>query len=238
MSEQQDLEKELELWQRRLQKRREQKARLGFSADPSIDLEIEDIEARLAKLRAQLGLEPGHVSPAPPTAQRLLPTFQITEPDAKLARLRANPRLFLCHASEDKDLVKQLYHLLKEAGYRPWLDKFDLLPGQKWRREIRNVINNTDNLVLVCLTKNSLTKWGIVQQEIKWALDILKQRPDDAIYLIPVRLEDCPAPEQLSHLHWVNLFEPDGFEYLTRALDFEIGHHWTHPLIRHRSSRD
>jgi formylglycine-generating enzyme required for sulfatase activity len=62
----------------------------------------------------------------------------------------------------------------------------------------------------------------VVQQEIKWALDILAQMPEETIYLIPVRLEVCQVPEQMSELHWVDLFEPDGFEYLTRALDFEI----------------
>jgi hypothetical protein len=42
------------------------------------------------------------------------------------------PRVFLCHASEDEFRVKELYHQLKEAGYDPWLDKEDLLPGQSW----------------------------------------------------------------------------------------------------------
>ena len=41
-----------------------------------------------------------------------------------------NPRIFLCHASEDKPKVIELYQKLKEAGYHPWLDKYDLLPGQ------------------------------------------------------------------------------------------------------------
>lgn len=54
MSRQDDLKKELELWQRRLQKRKEQKATQGISADPSIDIEIEDIEAKVEKLQAEL----------------------------------------------------------------------------------------------------------------------------------------------------------------------------------------
>jgi hypothetical protein len=42
------------------------------------------------------------------------------------------PRIFLCHASDDKERVRELYRQLKEAGFRPWLDEEDLLPGQKW----------------------------------------------------------------------------------------------------------
>lgn len=60
MSRQEDLEKEMTLWQRRLQQRKEQKAIMGISADPSIDIEIEDIEAKLNQLQTELAaLTPG-----------------------------------------------------------------------------------------------------------------------------------------------------------------------------------
>ncbi len=134
----------------------------------------------------------------------------------------AKPRIFLCHASEDKERVKELYHQLKKAGYNPWLDKYDLLPGQKWRVEIRKILGDHNNLVVVCLSNSSVTKRGTVQREIKWALDLLEEMPEGAIYLIPARLESCQVPDRLSELHWVDLFEPDGFEYLKRSLDFEI----------------
>jgi hypothetical protein len=39
------------------------------------------------------------------------------------------PRVFLCHAKEDKPRVMGLYGRLKKAGYDPWLDKVDVLPG-------------------------------------------------------------------------------------------------------------
>lgn len=226
MSHQDDLQKELELWQRRLQKRRQQKATFGISADPSIDIEIEDIEARVKLLQADLLAHERMSAQPPPTRSQAtsLPAIEVAQPTAKQIILRSKPRIFLCHASEDKPRVKELYHLLKDAGYRPWLDKFDLLPGQRWQPAIRKVVTNPSNLILVCLSQHSITKRGVVQQEIKWALDILEQMPEESIYMIPVRLEVCPAPEQLAEFHWVDLFEPDGFEYLTRALDFELRH--------------
>jgi formylglycine-generating enzyme required for sulfatase activity len=119
--------------------------------------------------------------------------------------------------------VRELYHRLKEADYHPWLDKEDLLPGQDWRHEIEKIIHDPYNIVVVCLSCNSVTKRGVVQQEIKWALDVLDQTPEGTIYLIPARLEYCQVPGRLLELHWVNLFEPDGFDKLKQALDFEIG---------------
>jgi hypothetical protein len=100
------------------------------------------------------------------------------------------PRIFLCHASDDKARVRELYHQLEAAGYHPWLDEEDLLPGQSWWAEIKKVITDPYNLVVVCLSSNSITKRGVVQREIKRALDVLEETPEGTIYLIPARLED------------------------------------------------
>ncbi|MGK7883804.1 MAG: toll/interleukin-1 receptor domain-containing protein, partial [Crocosphaera sp.] len=43
------------------------------------------------------------------------------------------PQIFIAHASEDKPLVRELYSKLVGAGYKPWLDEEELLPGQNWR---------------------------------------------------------------------------------------------------------
>jgi len=40
-------------------------------------------------------------------------------------------QIFLCHASEDKVAVEAIYDRLEALGYKPWLDKKDLLPGQR-----------------------------------------------------------------------------------------------------------
>jgi TIR domain/Sulfatase-modifying factor enzyme 1 len=126
-------------------------------------------------------------------------------------------QIFLCHASEDKAAVEAIYERLKALGYQPWLDKKDLLPGQRWRSEIPKAIRAAD-YILICLSKTSVAKRGYVQDEFKLALEVLRQIPDGTIYAIPVRLNECAIPEQFSDLHWCNLFEADGFEYLLRAL--------------------
>ena len=131
------------------------------------------------------------------------------------------PRIFLCHAKEDKPRVRELYRQLKTAGYHPWLDEEDLLPGQDWDLEIRRAIRSS-KLFLACLSKASIDKRGYVQKELKMGLDELDQMPEGKIYLIPVRLEECKVPDRLESRHWVDLFAPDGFEKLKRALDFEL----------------
>ena len=46
------------------------------------------------------------------------------------------PRIFLCHAKEDKARVIELYQQLKATGYSPWLDEEDLLPGVDWDLDV------------------------------------------------------------------------------------------------------
>jgi hypothetical protein len=75
-----------------------------------------------------------------------------------------NLQIFLCHASEDKPKIRSLYSRLKEDGRNVWLDEEKLLPGQEWDLEIRKAIKDSA-IVLVCLSKNSITKEGYVQKK-------------------------------------------------------------------------
>ncbi len=130
--------------------------------------------------------------------------------------------VFLCHPSGDKGRVRDLYRRLRADGFAPWLDEEDLLPGQDWEREIRRAVRAAD-VVLVCLSAHSVTKRGFVQKEIRLALDVADEQPEGTIYIIPARLEECEVPDRLRPLHWVDLFEPRGYERLLDALRRRAG---------------
>ena len=53
-------------------------------------------------------------------------------------------QIFLAHAKEDEAQVMELYERLREKGYRPWLDKKDLIAGQNWRNAIPKAISESD----------------------------------------------------------------------------------------------
>jgi outer membrane protein assembly factor BamD (BamD/ComL family)/uncharacterized membrane protein len=126
-------------------------------------------------------------------------------------------KVFLCHASGDKPQVRELYKRLVTEGVDAWLDQEKLLPGQDWRVEIPRAVKEAD-VVVICLSNKSITKEGYVQKEIKFALDSAEEKPEDTIFLIPARLEDCVVPEQLGRWQWVDLFEENGFIRLLRSL--------------------
>jgi hypothetical protein len=59
---------------------------------------------------------------------------------------------------------------------------------------------------------------GYLQKEIKQVLDIADQQPEGAIFLIPVRLEECDVPDRFRQWQRVDLFGRDGFERIMKAL--------------------
>jgi len=125
-------------------------------------------------------------------------------------------RIFISYARKDAGQVKELYQNLKGYGFSPWTDE-DILPGQKWWDAIRKAIRESP-FFLACLSNHSVNRRGVIRREVNEALDLLKEKLSDDIFLIPVRLQECPVPEELSAYQWVDLFKPDGLEKLIKSL--------------------
>jgi hypothetical protein len=94
------------------------------------------------------------------------PFLAVVDPISHEARQPA--KVFLCHSSADKTSVRELREKLLKSGFQPWLDETDLVPGDEWEPKIKQVVRHSD-IVLVCLSKSSLTKTGFVQKEIRFA---------------------------------------------------------------------
>jgi hypothetical protein len=133
--------------------------------------------------------------------------------------------VFLCHSSADKPVVRNLWEKLKADGFAPWLDEKELLPGQQWELAIRKAIDCA-GAILVCLSSGSINKEGFLQREIGLVIDKASEKPEDTIFLIPVRLEDCTVPLRLKEFHWVNLFEEWGYARLLQALQTRAATLW------------
>jgi hypothetical protein len=130
-------------------------------------------------------------------------------------------QIFLSYAREDREEVESLYQKLSDAGFKPWMDTKDILPGEQWKSSNQKAIQRSD-FFLACLSKNSVGKRGWIQREIRDALDIWQEKLDSDIYLIPVRLEDCEAPDRLRDFQWVDLFEEDSWTRLVEAIQVGI----------------
>ncbi len=127
-------------------------------------------------------------------------------------------RVFLCHSSNDKPAVRELYQKLRaEPWIQPWLDEEELYPGQDWNMEIEKAVEAAD-AIIVCLTKNSINKEGYVQRELRIVLDFADYKPEGTVYIIPVRLEECEPPRRLRTWQYADYFEGQRDRGLKRML--------------------
>jgi hypothetical protein len=121
------------------------------------------------------------------------------------------------HARSDERAVRRLYHRLVQAGADVWLDRERLLPGQDWQSQIRQAILSSD-IVIVCLSKSFNRQGGYRHEEIRIALEKANLLPEELVFIIPARLEECETPELLCRWQRVDLFETDGYKKLLSVL--------------------
>lgn len=127
-------------------------------------------------------------------------------------------KVFLCHASQDKPIVRDLYQRLSAEGWiDPWLDEEKLLPGQDWDMEIEKAVEATD-IVIVFLSNTSVSKEGYIQKELRYALDIALEKPEGAIFIIPVRLDDCVVPRKIKLWQYMDHFPAERFEWAYKKM--------------------
>ena len=136
-------------------------------------------------------------------------------------------RVFLCHASQDKPIVRGLYQRLGAEGWiDPWLDEEKLLPGQDWDLEIEKAVEAAD-AVIVCVSNRSVTKEGYVQKEIRKVLDIALEKPEETIFIIPLRFDECELPRRLRTWQYVDYFpaaqQNRAYQRLLQSLQVRFG---------------
>ena len=68
-------------------------------------------------------------------------------------------RVFIAYVEEDLRLAKKLDRAFARNGFRPWLDKKKLMPGQNWPRAIETAIQTSDYFV-ACFSRRSAAQRG------------------------------------------------------------------------------
>jgi hypothetical protein len=114
--------------------------------------------------------------------------------------------VFISYAHEDQRRALRLYRDLKQLGIRPWIDTEEILGGEDWRLAVSRGIRNS-RYFMPLVSQRSVSKYGYVQKEIREALEVWDEKPENEIYIIPVRLDrSIPAHPRLQKPNWINLF--------------------------------
>ena len=122
--------------------------------------------------------------------------------------------VFISYVSENIEIVDRLYQDLRSRGIQVWLDRNDIGPGLRWKREIRRAIQQ-GAFFIACFSKEYNERdRTYMNEELAIAIEELRQRPVDQAWFIPVKLNECEIPnrdigggETLRDLQYVNLYE-------------------------------
>lgn len=112
------------------------------------------------------------------------------------------PKVFLSHASEDKDRFVNNFALrLREKGIDAWLDKWEMLPGDSLVDKIFEEGLKEADAVIIVLSSSSVEKpW--VKEELNSSV---VARIERGTRLIPVVIDDCCVPEALKTTLWESI---------------------------------
>lgn len=136
------------------------------------------------RLLRVLAAQPFEVAPPLGQGPRFAPAGTMIQPEPE-----GRWDVFLSHSHLDADWVEELATRLQdERGIHPWLDRWVLVPGKPWQREIARGLEQAASCA-VCLGQQTPRGW--FENEIGKALN--RQAKDTEFRVIPVLLPGADA---------------------------------------------
>jgi serine/threonine protein kinase/GTPase SAR1 family protein len=113
--------------------------------------------------------------------------------------------VFLCYNKKDQEAVIEIGESLKEQSILPWLDIWEIRPGQLWQKALEQQIGQIKSAAIF-VGENNMAPWQ------EYELDaLLREFVRRKCPVIPVLLKDAPyepnLPVFLQGMRWVDLRE-------------------------------
>lgn len=105
-------------------------------------------------------------------------------------------KVFLSYVKEDAKFVDLLVAVLSKNGVEVWLDREDLMPGQRWQMAIAKAIKNGTYFLSVHSKNRNFRDKSYVNEELVTAIDELRKRPYATQWLIPLKIDDAEIPDR------------------------------------------
>ncbi len=114
--------------------------------------------------------------------------------------------VFLSHSSVDKPTVEELARQLKQAGIEPFLDKWNLIPGQPWQEALEEALSQAAACAVI-IGSGPFGPWH--HEEMRAALEHRFSGSRGKFPVIPVLLPKAKRPQDrnlpmfLKRMTWV-----------------------------------
>jgi hypothetical protein len=134
---------------------------------------------------------------------------------------------FISYVRENSEKVDLLAKELRTLGVKVWLDRDNILPGQRWRDAINEAIRE-GAFFIACYSKEfDERQETYMHGELRVAIDRLRNMPNNRVWFIPVLLNPTEIPmlkisdsETLRDIQAVTLYEDwdEGLRKIVRAM--------------------
>lgn len=123
-------------------------------------------------------------------------------------------RVFVSYVRDNCKEVNRICEVFRQNGIEYWLDRDQIEPGKIWKQAIRYAING-GAFFMACFSKEYENRTETyMNEELLLGVDILRTKPYNSGWLIPIKLSPCEIPEldisagkTLRDLHYLNFYE-------------------------------
>jgi hypothetical protein len=109
-----------------------------------------------------------------------------------MEQIQNREHLFISYASEDYELAEWLTLKLTNEGYKVWCDRFQLLGGESYPKDIDDAIKNKTFRMIALLSHNSINKTNPIKERTL-ALNIGREKCID--FVIPLNVDGLSCTE-------------------------------------------
>jgi TIR domain len=114
-----------------------------------------------------------------------------------LASFDADPHVFICHSSDDKDFARKLATDLVTEGYRVWFDEWEIMVGDSLYEKIQAALKSSNWFIVVLSPSSVNSNW--CKRELHNAL--IEEDSKSRVFVLPVICKDCEIPGFLKEKH-------------------------------------
>ena len=123
-------------------------------------------------------------------------------------------RVFVSYVRDNSGEVNRICEVFRQNGIEYWLDRDQIEPGKIWKQAIRDAIN-AGAFFMACFSKEYETRTETyMNEELLLGVDILRTKPYNSGWLIPIKLSPCEIPQldigagkTLQDLQYLNFYE-------------------------------
>lgn len=139
--------------------------------------------------------------------------------------------VFISYVSENRPIAIQIADVLRANGIDVWIDRDKLKAGQSWLDEIRKAISSGSYFIPVFSKEWNDREYSVANDELLIAVEELRRRPYNQLWIIPVKANKCEIPEipvgasrtlnSIHHIDFSAVTLSQGYQALLEGLDID-----------------